>query len=981
MKPSGETDPRQDDFYNPHSDAREALRRAQASADNEAMSAHQSRTQSDDSTNTLLRDREESGNQNITHSRSNQGLSRSTSSKVKQFFTGKNLRGKSSLLTVIVLLFGGGGFLTILFAPSTALVAMKEILTQSLNDQLHAVDRRSSSILRAKMKSTPDGTCGTVKVCKSFAKMSDEQVRDFEKNNSGTIIERDTEGRVTKISFEGDKSKLTITSSDQLTKALSEHPDFQASWLQGYNPEFKTMADPVAQKVLLKNKATKNQKISGSTDEERQKSLDRISGGIEDTGGKTFTPVKDKDGNTTGYVDENGQPVDSSAVQAAEDMEKRIEKAVEGGGAAGMLKNAVGRGVQIDAAADTGCSLFNSIRRVSALAKIIKMSQAIRFALALILTPADKIKAGDATEALTNFSANNLMTTTMNSEVLDESKLGQAAAVGSKPPSTTTTIGNAFDSKGFKLANGETVGPLTARESRFSIGGGGSQSILDTATRDIARVVNGGNPDPNQLSKKCKYIQSTFVRVGAFAAGIATGVASLGVFTLIQGAASFALQLATPFIEAQLGDMIAGNTFSGISGDDSGNGGYVGTAGLMGSIAQNRGMEPVSNQGGANYLAKNKQTVQQYASVKQYMARTQPFDLNNPYSFFGSITFALVPTAWQSRSSASMAAMNIAAFIPKTFASLLQPSAGAVPNNYFDQCNDMMYQSLGIKAGPFCEVRYWMSDDELNMDPLENAKWMADTGNIDPTSDTGEAKDNGQEWNYVKFLSQCAHREDGWGEVDAENAESTDGSNCLNPSYSDLNKHFRVYTMDQSIQVSMDQKDEASQPEDPGTTGFADGKSGMVGKDGWAFPTLPTNTIVNDFQMAPLQTDKDGVVIAAKTPSETLSQPIFAAYDGTVMAAGPSINLGNWIVIEHQINGQKMSTVYGHMANDGVFVHPGDHVKAGQQIGRIGNTMTDNGRAYLTFQLWQGSPLTGGTVINPTATLQTAREDTGASNG
>src|SRR5690606_4432220 len=103
----------------------------------------------------------------------------------------------------------------------------------------------------------------------------------------------------------------------------------------------------------------------------------------------------------------------------------------------------------------------------------------------------------------------------------------------------------------------------------------------------------------------------------------------------------------------------------------------------------------------------------------------------------------LTPTMWQSRSSASAAAMNIAAMIPKTFAHVLQPSAGAVPNNYFGQCNDMMYDSLGIKAGPFCEVRYWMSEEELSMDPLENARWMADTGNIDPASETGEAKDNG----------------------------------------------------------------------------------------------------------------------------------------------------------------------------------------------------------------------------------------------
>lgn len=79
---------------------------------------------------------------------------------------------------------------------------------------------------------------------------------------------------------------------------------------------------------------------------------------------------------------------------------------------------------------------------------------------------------------------------------------------------------------------------------------------------------------------------------------------------------------------------------------------------------------------------------------------------------------------------------------------------------------------------------------------------MADTGNIDPESETGDAKDNGQPWNYVKFLEQCAHRTVGWGEDQSEN--EGDGSNCIDPANESLNRHFRVYTMDQSIDASMD---------------------------------------------------------------------------------------------------------------------------------------------------------------------------------
>ena len=39
------------------------------------------------------------------------------------------------------------------------------------------------------------------------------------------------------------------------------------------------------------------------------------------------------------------------------------------------------------------------------------------------------------------------------------------------------------------------------------------------------------------------------------------------------------------------------------------------------------------------------------------------------------------------------------------------------------------------------------------------------------------------------------------------------------------------------------------------------------------------------------------------------------------------------------------------MANDGVYVKPGDKVAAGQQIGAIGSNRTFDDAAYLSFQI------------------------------
>lgn len=960
MSDQPKLDPREEDFYNPHSDMRESLRKAEKAGGYYKPGNH------------------EETNETVENKERNPNFINRTINRARNAKFGMRAKKKSAAIMITLALVGGGGFSTIMFTPSIAIVAMKEVFTHALNDQLRAVDVRSKFIINSKMNSVSPAVCGAIKICNKFSKMSDIQAKDFEKNNSGTKIERTSSGRIKTITFKGDQSKFTLKNPTELAKALDSSPEFRAAWSGGYNPKYKSMSDGVFKEVLFRNKASKNEKITGKDDAERRKSLNRIAGGVEDTGAKVLTPVTDENGKTTHYVDENGNTISEQAAKSANDMEKRIEDSIKNGGTKGMLKNSIGKAVQIDFTADMSCTLFNGIRHVSALAKLVKQSQAIRYAMALVLTPADKIKAGDATEDLINFSANTLMDTSPNTEVWDESKLTDQAKAGDKLPTKTENIGNAFDSKGFRLANGDTIGPLDSREARFSSAGAGGPAMMDNATSTIASVVTGGNRDPNVISKACKYIQSPFVRVGAFAAGIATGVATFGVSTVVLGVSSIGLQLAMPLIESQLGDMIAGDAFKDIKGDDSGNASYVGAAGAMGQAAQLRAMAPVTTTDGKGYLVANSDTQKYYDSIDKYISRGDPLNINNPNSFLGSITMAILPSLWQARTNTSIGIMQFASLLPKSINNIFNPSAGALQNGYFGKCNDMMYQSLGIDAGPFCEVRYYMSDYELNLNPLQNAAWMVNTGNIDPESDWGEPIDNGADWNYTKFLSQCVTRSEGWGEVDIEDPQSGTGSNCMDPKYKEVNSHYRVYTMDKSVQKSMDE-DNANAAILP-SNGFGDDTKNQVSDSGWAYPTSLDVPVINKFGKADTLTDRNGITLGVKNSNSSFGQPIFAAYPGTVLAAGPasilntSTDFGNWIVIESDLNGEKISTVYGHMANGNIFVRPGDKVKAGQQIGRIGSNRTTNDNAYLAFQVWKGSPLSGGQAIEPEQYINQARK-------
>lgn len=106
-------------------------------------------------------------------------------------------------------------------------------------------------------------------------------------------------------------------------------------------------------------------------------------------------------------------------------------------------------------------------------------------------------------------------------------------------------------------------------------------------------------------------------------------------------------------------------------------------------------------------------------------------------------------------------------------------------------------------------------------------------------------------------------------------------------------------------------------------------------------------------------------------------EAIFALADGVVAAAGAADGFGQWIVIDHEIDGHPYSTVYGHMYPDGVHVKTGDQVKAGQHIADEGSNGQSSG-PHLHFEMWEGSRLRGGNETDPTPWIERAAQGGGA---
>lgn len=110
----------------------------------------------------------------------------------------------------------------------------------------------------------------------------------------------------------------------------------------------------------------------------------------------------------------------------------------------------------------------------------------------------------------------------------------------------------------------------------------------------------------------------------------------------------------------------------------------------------------------------------------------------------------------------------------------------------------------------------------------------------------------------------------------------------------------------------------------------------------------------------------DNIMHSGSDWAGPLGTPIYAAADGRVREAGPEeYGFGQWIVIDHNIDGKKYSTVYGHMPDDGgVLVKKDAEVSKGDKIGVIGSNGYSTG-PHLHLEVWEGGRLDGGKHIDP----------------
>lgn len=153
-----------------------------------------------------------------------------------------------------------------------------------------------------------------------------------------------------------------------------------------------------------------------------------------------------------------------------------------------------------------------------------------------------------------------------------------------------------------------------------------------------------------------------------------------------------------------------------------------------------------------------------------------------------------------------------------------------------------------------------------------------------------------------------------------------------------------------------------------------DGGSAQCTTDGFGFPTDESATTMTSPFGPRWGTNHNGVDYAGP-----LGTPLYAFYDGEVVAAADSgvPGFGGWVVLDHEIDGKQIQTVYGHSDPGGVHVSVGDKVKAGDHIADLGNSGRSTG-PHLHFEVIEGDRDSGGQAVNPDTWIERAKGSTPA---
>ncbi|MFA5607702.1 MAG: M23 family metallopeptidase [Leucobacter sp.] len=848
-------------------------------------------------------------------------------------FAGMSRRKKGAFGGIVALIIGGGGLLGTLFSPGFGVVHMQEVFTKDLDDISAGLEEHGVHVFKGRINASPatKGYCGSkVTVRCKFTSTSARQIRMLEK--AGITVECDgvcdrkvMRNRVTAYTL---PDGTRITNAAQFAELMRKNPRAAHTMTKIFNARFFAVSSKSAAKAFKLRGLDKGRKLKGDSKEKIRDSLNKSvnsKGQVKTVNGIVVTEETDADGNKI-YKDANGVEYDQSKLDTNGKFKTALDSVKGSRGFAGAVK-----GVGIVGTVDSACTIYQTSRMVSLLAKAVRHQRLMVFALAFLNT-ASAIRAGTATPEEVSYVGEKLNEVDMREYVGTDDSGNGIPNPGYKQSATSSPLYrlSQFGDVPSKAGMGTSV-------SSFTVGGSGAGILNDIYQG--AKAAIGGSP-----RQVCGVVQHPLTRAGSILVGIlsiGTGVGAVKMVATIAGGAvvtEIAMSYLMSMINEQAEDIDLDHTAR--YGDFSA-AMFAGTGGVYEASGRGVGARPrTSDPAIAAYAQFRNESDARYEQMMIADARRTPFDLSNQYTFLGQLVRQTSALSLGGTSALGKV-MNV---VRGSVASITKPASAKTDDpSRFELCDDVDYEELGIKADVMCNVRYGWTAQEMQFDNTELVEYMVDSGYIDDNA--AEEADLSQvakkDTKFAEYVTYCVDRTDPWGEQGGEDDTSdwVTGKNCVGGG-SDLDagtlSRFSAFAARYSIVQSMDYG--------PGDFGDSDGSTSGDN-------STVSGELVGDKAYPVANGTHAGTYAGHHGVDFPLPQgsPIYAVADGTVTYVGKESYGANVIFIMHEGG---IMTQYAHMHDGagGMTVNVGDTVEAGRQIGEIGSTGMSTG-PHLHFEV------------------------------
>lgn len=687
-------------------------------------------------------------------------------SKVK-----KKGKGKGALLTILLMLIGGGAFLgtsNSLLAP-----AMEALLTAATDTQYASATLRSSRIMSYFLKDT-GATATTWTGAKKYTHMSSSFKNRLAKQ--GITIDGTGSNKTLVFSQEladGTIKTKTITADNFETDFLND-VEFRDAYTKAKRGRVATFFDNIADKIYKKLGISRNlfanYKQSNDLDADVGSYKDTMSPKFEGDSTElnnhttqreedTSKPIKNEDGEIIGYetvdTDHNSNAsasTTSKTVDAAAlaDADSFIKKAAESVGQVNDVIGAVGGAV---------CTAMRIGNMISIAVAANEIYQSINYFMGQ-MENISKMKAGYGDASAVN-SVLNFMTTPAQTSTTNLGSIRITNGVDSEPDvGTLNQNGAPVEANGMlmMLANNP---PNTETTKVFSLERV-TNSITSALTTNVAAAAACAGVD---ITTSILSIGVTILTGGL--SKVFTGIVGrivLGTFTAVAISSFFSFLIPT------VAQSLFTNVFETATGIPAGELFAKGASAANTRMGRSGSGQSLSSDTAAYAYNQTNNTVLALDAEVDRLNKS-PFDITNRNTFFGSIAYSLLPVMISSNTS------TISSFISTTAKSLAsltgRVSAEGEGSSYmttFGECPNL--DAIGAVGDIYCNPITSTDVSTLDLSPDDDTyQEVLMSAGEDTTTENLKCEDNGDctiqnNSNLAKYITYCDGRESPFGVVD-----------------------------------------------------------------------------------------------------------------------------------------------------------------------------------------------------------------------